>query len=295
MQSTKNRTIFTEPNHELLGKLGLMSIDMHYHSRYSDTMTRVDNILRKANRLGIGVSITDHNEIRGVLEALDNRYGVPIVPGIEVSCYDGPHILAYFFSVSEMKEFYENHVRAAKGRDPSGATCLPVKDLFDALENYNCVTSAAHPYGYRLSDMGLAKCIRKGFVDSQFLDRVDALETISGAAARPLNQKAALKAEELGKAVTGGSDGHTLLELGHIVSSSYSSDVETFLENILKKKNYVIGTETKLLPKILQASKIFTKHAEYPLGSIRNQFKLNIGRRARRAKEKLSARLQEEK
>jgi hypothetical protein len=292
MHLIKNRTVFTKPNFELFDKLGLSSIDMHYHTRYSDTMTKVDNILRKANRMGIGVAITDHNEIRGVLEAVDNRYSVMVVPGIEVSCYDGPHILAYFFSVSELVEFYEKHIKDAKGGDPNGATCLPVKDLFSALENYNCITSAAHPYGYMLS--GLAKCVRKGFVDSEFLEKVDALETISGAAPRACNQKASMKAEELGKAVTGGSDGHTLFELGRIVTSSYASDVETFLENILKKKNYVIGTETKLLPNIFQAGKIFARHVvEHPTASIRNQFKLNIGRRAKRAKDRLTARLRE--
>ena len=158
MKNMTSRVSFSKPNFELFGMLGLKSIDMHYHTQYSDTMTRIDNILRKASRLGIGVAITDHNEQKGVLSAMNNNYGVPIIPGMEVSCSDGPHILVYFYNVSELQAFFKRHIERARGKDPHGMTSLSVNQLFSCLENYNCVTSAAHPYGYKLADLGLAKC-----------------------------------------------------------------------------------------------------------------------------------------
>ncbi|MEM4267846.1 MAG: PHP domain-containing protein, partial [Candidatus Woesearchaeota archaeon] len=256
----KNRAIFTKPNFELFTKLGLTSIDMHYHTRYSDTLTKVDAILQKAYRMGIGVAITDHNEIRGVLQAYKNRYNVVIVPGIEVSCEDGPHLLIYFYNVSELIQFHDKHIKPNLREDPWSYTKLKVDQLLDISKGYNCITSAAHPYGYRLSDLGLAKCVRKGYVDENCLNRVDALEVISGGTMHKLNLRAVMKAEEMSKPVTGGSDGHTLFELGRVVTSSYADDIETFLKNILIKKNYVIGTETKLIPKIFEAGKMLTKH-----------------------------------
>jgi predicted metal-dependent phosphoesterase TrpH len=290
--AAKNLAIFSKPDYLLLGKLGLNSVDMHSHTLYSDTMTKIDNIMRKANRQGIGVAITDHNEVKGVVKACDNRYGVMIVPGIEVSCIDGPHILVYFYNVSDLILFYDRHISKLKeGTDPNGTINIKVEELLNYAEYYKCVTSAAHPYGYKISDLGLIKCIRKGYLGEAVLNRINAIEAICGGAPRNLNQKACLKAEELGKPITGGSDAHTLFELGRVVTSSYAEDVDTILDNITKKKNYVIGTEAKLLPKIVEAGKILAKHLKYPGPSIRNQYRLNFGRRAKKAKERLVGRM----
>ena len=57
---------FGKPNHSLLRKQGFTSVDMHLHSNYSDGSANVISLLKKAKKMGIGLAITDHNEVAGV-------------------------------------------------------------------------------------------------------------------------------------------------------------------------------------------------------------------------------------
>lgn len=73
--------------------------DLHIHTTYSmDGTASVREVLESAVRAGVDViAVTDHNEVRGALEAREacTRFGVEIIPGIEVSTQDG-HLLALF-------------------------------------------------------------------------------------------------------------------------------------------------------------------------------------------------------
>jgi|GEM_PF-402470 len=73
--------------------------DLHIHTIYSwDGTCDVKAVLKRAAELGLDViAITDHNEIRGGLEAQDLApvYGVEVIPGSEVSTAEG-HLLALF-------------------------------------------------------------------------------------------------------------------------------------------------------------------------------------------------------
>ena len=73
--------------------------DLHIHSIYShDATTTVRAILKQAADVGLDVlAVTDHDEIRGSLEAvkLAPDYGLEAIPGAEVSTKDG-HLVALF-------------------------------------------------------------------------------------------------------------------------------------------------------------------------------------------------------
>jgi predicted metal-dependent phosphoesterase TrpH len=72
--------------------------DLHIHTIYSDGMGTVPAVLESAKRAGLSVvAITDHNKVRGALEARDlaPRYGVAVVPGSEITTADG-HLLALY-------------------------------------------------------------------------------------------------------------------------------------------------------------------------------------------------------
>jgi hypothetical protein len=73
--------------------------DLHIHSTYShDATTTVRAVLKHAADVGLDViALTDHDEIRGSLEARDlaHKYGVEVIPGAEVSTKEG-HLLALF-------------------------------------------------------------------------------------------------------------------------------------------------------------------------------------------------------
>ena len=100
-----NNVIFDKIDHRSLAP-ELTYVDIHYHSCYSDTHTRIKTILKRAKQKNIGVAITYHNEIKGCLEAFNNKEGVLVIPGMEIGCIEGLHILAYFYDVMEMQEFY---------------------------------------------------------------------------------------------------------------------------------------------------------------------------------------------
>jgi predicted metal-dependent phosphoesterase TrpH len=73
--------------------------DLHIHSTYSyDATTTVRAILKQAADVGLDViAVTDHDDIRGSLEARDlaPQYGIESIPGVEVSTKDG-HVVALF-------------------------------------------------------------------------------------------------------------------------------------------------------------------------------------------------------
>ena len=104
------------------------------------------------------------------------------------------------------------------------------------------------------------------------------MEVICGAMNRVLNRRAQKKALMLNKSVTGGTDGHTLFELGNVVTSSYANDVDTFLDNIAKRKNLVIGRETNIIPKIIPGTNMIRKHMKYAIPSLKMRYAINMAK-----------------
>ena len=92
---SSDRVRFEKPDLELLNKTYTV-VDTHFHSSYSDGLNRIDKIVERARRLGIGIAITDHNEIRGALE-IDQYKDVLSIPGIELTVAEGSHLLVYFY------------------------------------------------------------------------------------------------------------------------------------------------------------------------------------------------------
>ena len=97
---------FETPNIKTLNK-NFSLVDMHVHTEYShDCTTKLSDILKKAKKLGVGIAITDHNEVRGCLKALKSKNPPLIIPGIEICSKEAKEVLAYFYSPSELEDFY---------------------------------------------------------------------------------------------------------------------------------------------------------------------------------------------
>jgi predicted metal-dependent phosphoesterase TrpH len=77
----------------------MSTADLHIHSTYSyDATSTVRAVLKQAADVGLKViAVTDHDEIRGSLEAreLAPKYGIESIPAAEVSTKEG-HLLALF-------------------------------------------------------------------------------------------------------------------------------------------------------------------------------------------------------
>ncbi len=131
-----------------------MKLDLHIHSEYSpDSRSSVEAILSKAYEVGLdGIAITDHNTVRGSLEAekvvKDLNLDLIVIPGMELSTRNGhllvlgirrdlPSGLSIDETIKMAKELgattivphpfqiFRNGIRALKGRD------------IDAIESFN--------------------------------------------------------------------------------------------------------------------------------------------------------------
>ncbi len=272
-----NSIIFQKPKLGLIETLrddGFMPVDMHLHSEFSDTVTKMDAIIKRAAKQEINVAVTDHNEVKGVRVASRNKLGVMVVPGMELTCIEGAHLLFYFYTISELEEFHKKHIQPNRLANPISATKLSVNKILEISENYNCIVSAPHPFGYKGSYCGLGKCITKHVFDESILKEVDALEVISGCMPHKLNKKAIDYTLKEKKAITGGSDSHSLFQLGRTVTCSIADNVDDFLDNILKKQNLVIGKETLFPLKVIPAAHILRAHMRHFKATLAMQYQI---------------------
>lgn len=85
------------------------NVDLHTHSLYSDGTFTPDEIVKYANEKGLrAIALTDHDTLSGINEAkmAGEKYGVEIIPGIEVSTeYDETEIHIVGLFVNENTEF----------------------------------------------------------------------------------------------------------------------------------------------------------------------------------------------
>ena len=80
--------------------------DLHVHTTASDGEFSPSKILDKAKKHGVDtVSITDHDTIDGIKEAIDysKKININFIPGIELDAYvpkGKMHILGYYFDIN---------------------------------------------------------------------------------------------------------------------------------------------------------------------------------------------------
>jgi predicted metal-dependent phosphoesterase TrpH len=164
-------------------------IDLHVHSRHSpDSTLSLEEIASHLTNAGLrGFALTDHNSVEGHGELAELRARFPgllLVPGVEVSTHEG-HLLAYGISTVPPPH-------------------RPVAETVRWVEEHGGVAVLAHPF--RLSH-GVG---RRGAESAL----VSALETKNGHTSEVRNAKAGLVAARRHLGSTGGSDAHTLADLG---------------------------------------------------------------------------------
>jgi hypothetical protein len=276
--SVPERAHFERPVVEHIRGVGFHAVDMHFHTNHSDAYTKVRSAVALAKKKGVGLAITDHNTPTGAVEADRLRSGVLLIPGMEVSVEDGPHILLFFYDLAEMVDFYHREVERRQGKSPYMATTLSTEDLLDCTSRYNCVRAAAHPYGYFMFNRGVAKCVEKGYLDPETLSRFEAIEVINGGMTRRVNRRASDLAVTQGRGLVGGTDGHTLRDLGSVLTCGGSADVEGFLNDVVHRRTFVVGREKGLIAKTLTAALLVSRFVPYTLSSLRVHVRQNAPR-----------------
>jgi hypothetical protein len=132
----------------------MKKIDLHIHTTYSDGVYSPKEIMEKAHQLDLNViAITDHDCVAGYKqgESYANKYGIELVPGVEISTHyktNEVHILAYFIDVkNRMLETMLRFVQ--KGRNKRAAKILKrlnkfgmkitVKDVYNQTGNIGAI------------------------------------------------------------------------------------------------------------------------------------------------------------
>lgn len=241
-----------------------MPVDMHVHTCHSDGAPSVRRVLHHAQRNGFGFAITDHNEVSGVRELPGSEHGIPIIPGIEIDCAEGPHLLLYFYHARDLFDFYDRYLRSRRRGAQFMTTCPTADEVITAAEAYNCLKIAAHPFGYFLLDRGVLKCAAKNLLPG-IIDRLDGIEVICGGMGAKLNRAAAAYAEQHPIAITGGSDAHILSGVGSVVTGAAAGSAEEFLDEVRKGRSIVHGLPGGVLSRGMTAGVIGLHYVPYAI------------------------------
>lgn len=257
-----HRIEFKTPDLETLTPQ-LTVVDMHFHSYHSDGHDGISAIALQAQTLGIGIAVTDHNEIRGAMELREFR-NMLTIPGIEVTSAEGSHLLVYFYAARDLEHFYLNTILPGMGADVMSSTTLEMEALIEASRRYPAVVVLPHPYSAAYT----------GVHNSYFSDErlqtiyemVDGVEVINAENMNKWNLQSTVLGFNLGKGITGGSDGHRLAQMGKAVTLAACAPVrEDFLDALKSGLTKVVGKEIHLLRKVTSNTlKLKSNMRNYP-------------------------------
>jgi predicted metal-dependent phosphoesterase TrpH len=243
----RNRIRFERPNLTRLTEQFTV-VDLHFHTEYSDGLSRVKDVAKRALELGIGVAVTDHNEIQGAIE-IDQHSDILSIPGIEITSREGSHVLVYFYDIESLKKFYRMHVKPLMGNDVMQSVTISMDEIVERARTFENVIIFPHPYCVAYTGICNSNFPKK-CLDHLF-DLVDGVEVINAQNMNKWNLQCAVLGFNLNKAITGGSDGHMLHHLGKVVTySACPKDRKSFLDAIRDKQNKVIGRDISILKKV---------------------------------------------
>lgn len=241
------RIEFEKPNLKKLIKHNTV-VDLHFHSHYSDGSNTIPEIVRHARKLGIGIAITDHNEIKGAVE-MDQHKEVLNIPGIEITSREGTHLIVYFYDIESLKEFYHRDIQPRMGNGVMSSTSLKMEEVIDRARDFKSVIIFPHPTCAAYT--GICNSYFSKKRQQLLFNQVDGVEVINSGNLKKWNLKCALLGFNLGRSVTGGSDGHMLKHMGRAVTYiNKAADRETFLDSVKNRQTRVIGKEIDIFRKV---------------------------------------------
>lgn len=186
-----------------------MPADLHCHTKISDGSIALDDLILLAKRRRIStIAVTDHDTVAGVTRAkiLGERYGINIIPGMELSCYDYKrdrrvHILAYLFTAPDRLEGLCKRIGDARkaaamkmiskvmryypisaemvAKTASGSTNIFKQHIMHSLMNAGYTNTVFGELYTKLFDPQNGSCI----IQPEFPDVFEALELLQSAGA----------------------------------------------------------------------------------------------------------------
>ncbi len=221
-----------------------LKADLHVHTKFSgltkykyfiflDSVEEPKNVLKYARKRGIDiVAITDHNTIRGGLEAkkISKDYGVEVVVGSEIKTADG-EIIGLFLN-EDIKEG------------------LSAEETVELIHEQGGLAVAPHPYSPLLNSLR----------DKILKLNLDGIEVFNAYHRDGIANSIALhKALKMNKALIGASDAHCARMVGYGYTIFEGGCAEDLYYAIKKKRTCFSGKKTPLLDVFLWSYKVVYK------------------------------------
>lgn len=195
-----------------------LCFDFHTHSKFSyDSLLSPKRIVRIAEKRGLdGIAITDHNTIKGALEASKLNNSMYIIIGSEIETEIGD-VIGLFLNEEITSKHFDEVVDEIKSQD--GIVVLP------------------HPYK------------KNRDISNDLLRKVDLIETLNGRLSSELNHKAQTLAKNKGMPIIGGSDAHISKSIGSVKTifnceKHAIHDVEDIKRLLLNGDAKIVGRES---------------------------------------------------
>ena len=195
-----------------------LQIDFHIHSNFSyDSLLSPKRIVRIAEKRGLdGIAITDHDTIKGALEASKLNSSLYVIIGSEIETEIGD-VIGLFLNEEITSKHFDEVVSEIKSQD--GLVVLP------------------HPY----------KKIKH--IPNELISKVDLIETLNGRLSPELNYKAQTLAKNNEMPIIGGSDAHISMSIGSVKTifnceKHPIQNVEDIKRLLLKGDAKVVGKES---------------------------------------------------
>lgn len=201
----------------------MIKLDLHVHSQYSeDAIGHPREIMKQLQIKGLhGMAITDHNSVKGSLEALKLKTkDFVIIPGVEISTLDG-HLLAL-------------GVKEDIARD------LSVEETVEKILDIGGIPIVPHLFR-KMSGIKKEKL-------EIIHEKIPAMEVFNGCSLPETNIKTAKVAKEYNLGGTGGSDTHHPIYVGYgyTIAETTDTSVDTIISEIINKKTWGEGTTMPL-------------------------------------------------
>ena len=196
-----------------------MKYDLHIHSKYSsDGVLEPKKIIKIATKRGLnGIAITDHNTIKGGLEA--KKYETEdfkVIVGSEIMAVKG-EIIGLFLS------------EEIKSKD--------VQDVISEIKDQNGIIVIPHPF-----DELRHSAFHPTEEDAKFIDCIEGFN--SRCISQKYNENAIGFAKKHNLTISAGSDAHFSNEIGN---AGIITETEDIREAILKNDVEIFGKRSSLV------------------------------------------------
>jgi len=219
-----------------------LCFDFHIHSKFSyDSLLNPKRIVRIAEKRGLdGIAITDHDTIKGALEASKLNKSIYIVIGSEIKTEIGD-IIGLFLKEEITSKNFDEVVDEIKRQD--GLVVLP------------------HPYK------------KNQDIPNGILRKVDLVETLNGRLSQELNHKAQILAKNNGMPIIGGSDAHISKSIG-CVKTIFNCEKHA-IQNVEDIKRLLLNGDAKVVGK---ESPRYVHYFSATVGNVRKGDFLQLGK-----------------